>query len=170
MDLQPYVDAVRHELSLAASAGGESAQELAQRLSAPLESALRLALLEALAAAAEEITGELAPGSVEVRLRGRDPEFIVTAAPEEQDFEGPEERAVVAQYDDEGGTWRVTLRLPEGLRAGVEAAAQRDGASLNSWLVRAAASAAHAKGHNDASGRSTRNAHRNANRVTGWVR
>src|SRR3954447_1384044 len=67
MDLQPYVDAVRHELKSVASAGGETAVDLADRLSAPLESALRLALLEALSAAAEEITGELAPGSVEVR-------------------------------------------------------------------------------------------------------
>lgn len=120
MDLQPYVDAVRHELSLAASAGGESARELAERLSAPLESALRLALLEALASAAEEITGELAPGSVEVRLRGRDPEFIVTAAPDEQAFEATEEHEPVVHFGDEisgdGGTWRVTLRLPSTLR------------------------------------------------------
>ena len=78
MDLQPYVDAVRHELNVTAAAGGAPAQELADRLSAPLESAIRLALLEALSAAAEEITGELAPCSVEVRLRGRDPEFIVS--------------------------------------------------------------------------------------------
>ena len=37
-------------------------------------------LLEALSDAAGEITRELAPGSVEVRLRGRDPEFVVTKA------------------------------------------------------------------------------------------
>ena len=34
-------------------------------------------LLEALSAAADEITRELAPGSVEVRLRAGDPEFVV---------------------------------------------------------------------------------------------
>lgn len=180
MDLQPYVDTVRHELSLAASAAGEEAQELADRLTAPLESALRLALLEALSAAAEEITGELAPGSVEVRLRGRDPEFIVTAPPEEQAFyeasAQAQVQAFVANYEDDGGTWRVTLRLPEGLRAAVEAAARRDGASLNSWLVRAAAAATHSTGNGDdsASGRSRREArheaHRNTNRVTGWAR
>lgn len=135
MDLQPYVDAVRHELNMAAATAGAEAQELADRLSAPLESAMRLALLEALSAAAEEITRELAPRSVEVRLRGRDPEFIVSAPLDE----APDDRAFVAQYDDDGGTWRVTLRLPEGLRSAVEAAARRDGASLNSWLVRAAA-------------------------------
>src|SRR6516165_970804 len=98
MDLQPYVDAVRHELSVAAAAGGAEAQALADRLSAPLQSAIRLALLDALSAAAEEITRELAPRSVEVRLRGRDPEFIVSAV----NHEPPDDdKLFVAQYDDD---------------------------------------------------------------------
>jgi hypothetical protein len=49
-----------------------------ERLTVSMESAIRLALLEALSAAAGEITTEMAPGSVQVRLRGRDPEFVVT--------------------------------------------------------------------------------------------
>src|ERR1700761_8077830 len=151
MELQPYVEAVRHELSMAAASAGEAAQELADRLSAPLQSAMRLALLEALSAAAEEITGglaprsvwarparrpllqacrpaaeeitgDLAPRSVEVRLRGRDPVFVVTTPPgeyEEAGFVGdggaePVDKDFTAQYDSEGGTWRVTLRPPEG--------------------------------------------------------
>jgi hypothetical protein len=150
---------------MAAAAAGPDAQELADRLSAPLDSAIRLALLEALSAAAEEITGELAPQSVEVRLRGRDPEFIVSAPLDE----AVDDKVVVAQYDDDGGTWRVTLRLPEGLRAPVEAAARREGASLNAWLVRAAALAS--QGASEAgqpeSGRSARTS---GHQVTGWVR
>lgn len=167
MDLQPYVDAVRHELNLAASAAGADAQDLAERLSAPLESALRLALLEALSAAAEEITGELAPRSVEVRLRGRDPEFVVSAALDEPESgDDADNKVFVAQYDDDGGgTWRVTLRLPEGLRAAVENAARREGASLNSWLVRAAAKASH--GTAPPSDHNTRTS---GHHVTGWVR
>ena len=51
MDLQPYVDSVRHELTVAAAAGGAESEALADRLSAPLESAIRLALLEALSEA-----------------------------------------------------------------------------------------------------------------------
>jgi len=164
MDLQPYVDAVRQELLVAAAAGGAETQELADRLSAPLESAMRLALLEALSAAAEEITGELAPGSVEVRLRGRDPEFIVSGSVDE----APDDSAFVAQYDDDGGTWRVTLRLPEGLRSAVESAARRDGASLNAWLVRAAAVASQGEGH--AGARAARSGRSSGHRVTGWVR
>jgi hypothetical protein len=136
MDLQPYVDGVRHELGVAAAAGGPDAETLAERLTAPLESAIRLALLEALSAAAEEITRELAPGSVEVRLRGRDPEFTVAAGVE--DVPAP---PTPPESDDDGGTWRVTLRLPEGLRAGVDAAARRDALSVNAWLVRAVSAA-----------------------------
>src|SRR3954449_6658306 len=83
MELQPYVDAVRHELSVAAAAGGADAEALAERLTAPLESAIRLALLEALSEAAEQITRDLAPGSVEVRLRGRDPDFTVSSGVED---------------------------------------------------------------------------------------
>ena len=137
MDLQPYVDAVRHELSVAAAAGGPDAEALAERLTAPLESAIRLALLEAMSEAAEQITRDLAPGSVEVRLRGRDPEFTVSGVEEVAD--GP--AYVASESEDDGGTWRVTLRLPENLRAGVDAAARADGLSVNAWLVRAVAGA-----------------------------
>jgi hypothetical protein len=138
MDLQPYVEAVRHELNVAAAAGGADAAELADRLSAPLESAIRLALLESLSEAAELITRELAPGSVDVRLRGRDPEFTVTPAPGE-----PEEAPLAAppDFDEDGGTWRVTLRLPENLRTAVDSAARGAGLSVNAWLVRAVAGA-----------------------------
>ena len=138
MDLQPYVDNVRHELNIAAAAGGADAEALADRLTAPLESSIRLALLEALSEAAEQITRELAPGSVEVRLRGRDPAFTVTAGVEE-----PPEMPVIApsESDDDGGTWRVTLRLPESMRAAVDAAARGEGLSVNAWLLRAVSAA-----------------------------
>jgi hypothetical protein len=133
MDLQPYVDAVRHELGVAAAAGGQDAEALADRLTAPLESAIRLALLEALSEAAEQITRQLAPGSVEVRLRGRDPEFNVSAGVAEL----PDTPSVASgELDEDGGTWRVTLRLPESLRARVDGAARGDGLSVNAWLVR----------------------------------
>ena len=159
MDLQPYVDAVRHELNLAAAAGGAEAQALADRLSAPLASAIRLALLEALSAGVEEITSELAPRSIELRLRGRDPEFVVSAPLDEPSAHEPFD---LAFGDDEGGTWRITLRLPESLRAAVEGATRHDGSSLNAWLVRAVAAAVQSK-----AGRATPGSGR---QVTGWVR
>ena len=142
MNLSPYVDQLRRELAVAAELGGEEARALADRLAVPLESAVRLALLSALSAAAEEITGELAPGSVDVRLRGGDIGFVVTPPPAAEDDLGavPGDRAEpepTPAEADEGNTSRVTLRLPEQLKTRIEDAARREGFSLNSWLVRA---------------------------------
>ena len=76
-NLTPYVETLRRDLAVAAEAGGEDARALAERLTAPLEASIRLMLLDALSAAADDITRELAPGSVELRLRGGEPEFVV---------------------------------------------------------------------------------------------
>ncbi|GAB3144771.1 hypothetical protein GCM10027290_23550 [Micromonospora sonneratiae] len=149
MDLTPYVDLLRRELAVAAEAGGDEARALAERLTAPLESAIRLTLLEALSAAAAEITRELAPGSVDLRLRGREPDFVVTVvstdrpAPHDQAPPIPaaaiDETAVSA--GDRGATSRINLRLPDDIKARVEEAAARERLSVNAWLVRATAAA-----------------------------
>lgn len=146
MDLTPYVESLRHQLAVAAEAGGDDARALAERLTAPLDSAARLVLLDALSAATEEITRDLAPGSVEVRLRGRDPEFVVTSLPTEQSFDevtmGVRPSASSTQPDaDEGGRSRITLRLPDHLKPRIEEAADRAGMSVNAWLVRAVTAA-----------------------------
>jgi hypothetical protein len=162
MNLTPYVDNLRRELAAAAEAGGEEARALAERLTAPLDSAARLALLEALSAAADEITRDLAPGSVEVRLRGRDPDFVVTPPPAERPsgetpasslrsaLAGavevamgvrPPASATPAEADEGGGTSRITLRLPEHLKPRIDEAASRMGLSVNAWLVRAVSTA-----------------------------
>ncbi len=95
MDLTSYVATLQNELAVAAGAADEDARALAERLTASLDSATRLVLLEALSAAADEITRELAPGSVEVRLRGRNPSFVVTPPPTEESFDDTTD--VVAQ-------------------------------------------------------------------------
>jgi hypothetical protein len=160
MDIAPFIDTLRHDLAVAADAGGDEARALSERLTAPLETATRLMLLEALAQAAEEISLELAPGSVEVRLRGRDPEFEVTA-PDPTPTTG----AAVAPpvpADEDGGTARLNLRLPESLKQSIDAAASAEGLSLNAWLVRAAAAALTS---GPASPTST-----TGQRFTGWAR
>ena len=78
MELATYVEALRDQLIAAADSGGPESRAAVERLAPGLEAAMRLALLEALSAAADEITRELAPGAVEVRLRGSDPDFVVT--------------------------------------------------------------------------------------------
>ena len=175
MDLGRYVNELRQQLQVAADAGGDEARQLADRLTAPLDAASRLVLLEALSDAAGEITRELAPGSVEVRLRGRDPEFVVT-------------RAVTATFEDvaavtatpapsstptptpvaepdEGSTSRTTLRLPDHLKVRVEEAAARERISVNTWLVRAVTGALEPVAPRPAPRES-----RGGERFTGWVR
>src|SRR5882762_10000589 len=83
MELTQYVESLRRELTTAAEVGGEAARALADRLLAPLDAAVRLTLLEALSTAADEISAELAPGSVDVRLRGGNAAFVVTPPPAE---------------------------------------------------------------------------------------
>ena len=145
MNLDLYVENINRQLAIAAEAGGDEARALAERLVAPLEAAIRLTLQDALASAAEEITTELAPGSVELRLRGRDPEFVVTpppADPSADDLaEDPDDRPPALPEGDEGAMSRINLRMPDHLKARIEQAAASEGLSVNAWLVRAAAAA-----------------------------
>jgi hypothetical protein len=168
MDLTPYVDNVRRELGVAAEAGGEDARALAERLTAPLESALRLTLLDALSAAADEITRDLAPGAVDMRLRGREPGFVVTLP----SFEPAGDRAPAAEaappITDEGGTSRINLRLPDQLKSRAEDAAGQEGLSVNAWLVRAVAAALRPEARDHRSGQRPRSA--SGQGYTGWVR
>lgn len=175
MDLTRYVDDLQHRLALAADAAGDDARELAGRLTAPLDAAVRLVLLDALTAAAGEISAELAPGSVDVRLRGGGPEFVVSvpagAGPSAAEPVGPPAPPSAptglppAPDVDPGATTRTTLRLPDHLKAQVELAAARTGVSVNTWLVRAVAAALEHPA--DAT---TRPEQRGGARLTGWVR
>jgi hypothetical protein len=180
MELEPYVAMLRQELAAAAEMAGPEAQELAERLATPLESAARLALLEALSAAADEITRDLAPGSVYVRLRGREPGFVVTLAPPEVLAEpvspGPAALPPVPADADEGAAARINFRLGDTLKGRIEQAADRAGLSVNSWLTRAAAAAlesgdpARGAEHRGTHGTRGTRGGRGDERFTGWVR
>ena len=171
MNLELYVENLHRQLVVAAEAGGDEARALAERLVAPLEAAVRLTLQDALAAAAEEITTELAPGSVELRLRGRDPEFVVTpplADPSAEDLaEGADHRSPVVPEGDESAMSRINLRMPDHLKARIEQAAGNEGVSVNAWLVRAAAAALERTGPPS---RHERRATKGAQHYTGWAR
>src|SRR6201991_4183399 len=136
MDLNHHVEEVQRQLAVAAEAGGDEARALAERLTPTLDSVLRLTLLEALGAAAAEITAELAPGSVDLRLRGREPEFVVTQPPAESAAQEP--ATPEPGPSEDGPMTRINLRLPDQLKTRIEQAAERDGLSINAWLVRAA--------------------------------
>ncbi len=171
MDLTPYVDTLRRELAVAAEAGGGEARELAERLTAPLESAARLTMLNVLSAAMDEVTRGLAPGSVDVRLRGLDPDFVVTPPPGDDTATAapataPVESARPAADGDDGGTARVNLRLPAHLKARAEEAASQEGLSVNAWLVRAVSAAV----DGGARPRTTEKTRTLGQSFTGWVR
>jgi hypothetical protein len=180
MDLTPHVEALRQQLLVAAEPGGETARELAGRLVAALDPAARMVLLEVLSTATDEITSEIAPGSVEVRLRGGDPEFVVnlpepdlspsngeTAAPTSTSTAPVPAPAAAIVDTDEGSTSRITLRLPEALKVRIEERAGADGVSVNSWLVRAVADAVDHAGSPAPPPRRTPSG---GQRVTGWAR
>jgi hypothetical protein len=169
MDLTAYVDTIRRQLAAAAEPGGEEAKALAERLFAPLESAIRLALQDALAAAAEEITCELAPGSVELRIRGRQPEFVVNLSHPEPPSPATDSPMLgQGPFDgEEGGTARINLRLPEHLKARVDQAAASEGLSANTWLVRATSAALE---QSNSARRQDRRPATGSQRYTGWSR
>jgi hypothetical protein len=172
MDLRQYIDNIHSQLAVAAEAGGDEARALAERLVAPLDAAIRLTLQDVLAAAAEEITCELAPGSVELRLRGRDPEFVVTPPPVDTPVddlpEGDRYREPSGSVEaDEGAMSRINLRMPDQLKARIEQAAGSEGLSVNSWLVRAAGAALE---RTDPGRKRERRSPKSAQRYTGWAR
>jgi hypothetical protein len=127
MQLDSHVQAIQQELAATAALGDEATAEAARRMGDALAATLHLHLLDLLGEAALEIGSQIDTGRVEVRLAGRDPELVVIMdeAPEAGQFGFGEEHS-----------GRITLRLPESLKSGVEAAAAREGVSTNGWLVR----------------------------------
>jgi hypothetical protein len=162
MELSPYVADLQRQLVDAAQDGSAETRAVAERLASGLDAATRLVLLDALSAAAGEITLELTPGSVDVRLRGREVEFVVTQASAEGDAG---DHAVASVDLDDPSTSRTTLRLPDALKARVDEAAAADGLSVNTWLVRAVAAALQPKER-----RSAQRTLRTGDNFTGWAR
>ena len=152
MQLDHHVQALQQDLAAVGQLGDEATAEAARRITITLEAALRVRLLDALAEAAGELTTQLGSGRVELRLAGRDPQLVLIddAAP----------TAEPAPPGDDALTARLTLRLPEGLKAGIEAAATREGLSVNGWLVRTIARALEPTPSRTVSGR----------RMTGFAR
>lgn len=162
MDLGTYVGDLQRQLVDAAEHGTGETRAVAERLAAGLDAATRLVLLDALSTAAGEITRDLAPGSVDLRLRGREVEFVVTPAGGESDAD---ERTVPSVDLDDASTSRTTLRLPDALKVRVDEAAAADGLSVNTWLVRAVAAALEPRRR-----RSAQRTLRTGDSFAGWAR
>ena len=136
MDITPYVDSLRRDLVAAAEAGGDELKQAAERLAYALDPSARLALMEAISHAAAEITAELPQGSVDVRLAGRDLDFVVDVpVADAQTPPGPPAPPVPPAPEEDGDLARITLRIPESVKARAEDRAAAAGQSLNTWLV-----------------------------------
>ena len=125
MQIDGYVQALREDLARIAAVGDESTARAAELLAGALESALGRRLLEAIGEAALELSNQLEEGRVEVRFAGGDPELVFVHDAE----------AAAVEPADEAFTARITLRLPESLKARLESAATREGVSVNTWVV-----------------------------------
>jgi hypothetical protein len=136
MDLSPYLDTLRRELVASAAPGGPDVRHAAELLTGSLDAAARLTLLELLSDAAAEITTRLGTATVDVRLHGRDADFLVTELSMPEEAVPAPTVAPVAPLEG-GELARITLRLPEPVKEQVERAAAAEGISVNSWLVRA---------------------------------
>src|SRR6187200_2702544 len=115
MDITQFVDELRRDLQVAAQAGNDEMRNAAERLTNALDSSVRLTLMDALSQAASEITNELQGTSVEVRLKGREPIFVVVGAATEAPAPAEDQADAADDYefDDDEAVARITLRLPE---------------------------------------------------------
>ncbi|GAA4359202.1 histidine kinase [Angustibacter luteus] len=162
MELGQYVSDLQRQLVHSAENGSDDARAVAERLAAGLDAATRLVLLDVLSAAVGEITRDLAPGSVDLRLRGRDVEFVISQPNAEADVD---DRPPASVDLDDTSTSRTTLRLPDALKAQVDEAATADGLSVNTWLVRAVAAALQPKQR-----RTAQRVLRTGDNFAGWAR
>ncbi len=171
MDLDRYVTDLQAQLAATAETSDPDAQAVAERLSAALDAATRLMVLGVLSDAVSEITREIAPGSVDVVLRGRDLHLVVTrpATPSfsETGATGPSapEDSIAVQPLDGTVTSRTTLRLHDRHKARAEQAAAEEGLSVNSWFVRAIAAALEPNVR-----RAAKREARQGDSFTGWAR
>jgi hypothetical protein len=141
MDLSPYLESVRVGVANASALADEPTQKVAERLGTAIESSTRLALLQALSDAAGTISAELAPSSVELRMVGQDPEFVVSVQtaeaeptlllPEPESGEGD-----TSESPEDEPISRITLRLPQSVKTRVDEMASAEGISTNAWLIR----------------------------------
>jgi hypothetical protein len=167
MELSEYIETLRGEVAAITRVAGEDVARAGQMIAEALDSSIRLTLLDVLSGAAAEITSRLDNTAIELRLSSANPTFVVVHAPQElPPLPPPPSGPDRGEGEEETGTSRVTLRLPDGLKSRAEAAAARDGVSLNAWLVRAAGHAL-----DDPSNAGLRSSRRGpGQRITGFAR
>ena len=128
METAQFIDGLQSDLRELAQLGGDELAQAAQRLEGAVRQSATLRLIDALTQVALEVSSQLPNGHLDVRLAGQDPELVYV----EEEGEEPQ-----AQTAEDGLTARITLRLPDSLKVALERAADAEGVSVNTWLVRA---------------------------------
>lgn len=166
MQLDPHVSRVHEQLVAAAALGDDRTREIAAALMTAAAPALRLALLDAVSEIADEVTAALLdhPGSPAVAVRIDSNEVVVDVRAVATPDDAPPSR----HADGGEANARISLRLSDALKADIDAAAERDGVSVNAWLVRAAAGAL-APGADPGAGQRGRGRRIETHHVTGWI-
>jgi|SRR5579872_2219027 len=127
MQMSQFIEALQADLRELAQIGGEELVQATERLGGAVKQSATLRLIDALTQVALDLSGQLPNGHVEIRLAGQDPQLLYVE----------EQQAEPVAAGDDGMAARISLRLPESLKAAVEAAAETEGVSVNAWLVRA---------------------------------
>jgi hypothetical protein len=178
MHVTEYIEQVHDQMRAAAALGDERTQQIASSLASAAEASVRLALVGAVSAAANEISAALLAANggpaITAAVDGDEIRLDVAQAPQEPVTEPP--------ADEGEATARISLRLSERLKADIEQAAGREGVSVNTWLVRAAAAALNRPGGWGPAGNwgppggwggpwpgGGPHRHGGTHRVTGWV-
>ena len=126
MRLSDTVEGLQEDLARLAGLGDAAVTEAGGRLLAAMGGPVTVRLLDLLGEAAAELGEQLPTGRVDLRISGREAGLVYvqeTDAPAEPEFA-------------EDQTARISLRLPEQLKAQIEQAAAREGLSANTWIVR----------------------------------
>ncbi|MFA9430484.1 toxin-antitoxin system HicB family antitoxin [Egicoccus sp. AB-alg2] len=147
--LTTTIETVRERLRALAGLSPEAGRA-ADAMADALDDGMRVALLDLLGSLAAELTGQLDGMRIEVRVDGRDATLVAV----------PDEPVAAPPPPPSGGDARLTLRLPESLKDAVTQAADRDGVSVNTWIVRGLSAMVHRPPTTPVVG----------SRLTGWAR
>lgn|SRR5690606_16174487 len=165
MDMGPYLSSLHQALTAVTRSFAPEVQQAADHVAESLEPGLRLTLMQMASDIAAEVTVQLEGDLVEVRLRGGAPEIVVERAPQEAEPPSPPPAPAPPTPEDDGGTARISLRLPDALKSQVDQAAASEAVSVNTWLVRAVQRALTTPGAPSSAEPTT-----SARRLDGWAR
>ena len=130
MQLESHIQAIQQELAAAAALGDEATADAARRMG----DALRRRSTSTCSTSSARPPSRSAARSSRAGSRFDSPGAIPSSSSSPTNRRTPSQVGV-----GEESSGRITLRLPESLKAAVEAAAAREGVSTNAWLVRSIA-------------------------------